>query len=101
MALFAVAIVVLRHVLTEYNLNDIVASLRRIGWRYTAASLVLTILGYASLVGYDYLSLRLAGHPIAIRRMWSSSFVSHAVQNSAPMSIVAGGGSRHAPVTSK
>ena len=95
MALFAVAIVVLRHVLTAYNLSDIVASLRRIGWRYTAASLVLTILGYASLVGYDYLSLRLAGHPIPIRRMWSSSFVSHAVQNSAPMSIVAGGGLRY------
>lgn len=86
---------VLRRVLTDYSFSDIVASLHRIGWRYAAASLVLTILGYASLVGYDYLSLRLAGHPIAIRRMWSSSFVSHAVQNSAPISIVAGSGLRY------
>jgi phosphatidylglycerol lysyltransferase len=94
-ALFAVAIAVLRHVLTAYKLSDIVDALHRIGWRYSVASLVLTILGYASLVGYDYLSLHLAGHPIPIRRMWSASFVSHAVQNSAPISIVAGGGLRY------
>jgi phosphatidylglycerol lysyltransferase len=94
-ALFAVAIIVLRHVLTEYTLSDIIASLRHIGWRYATASLGLTVLGYAALVGYDYLSLRLAKHPIVIRRMWSASFVSHAVQNSAPISIVAGGGLRY------
>lgn len=86
---------VLRRVLTEYTLADIVASLHRIGWRYAGASMVLTIFGYAALVGYDYLSLRLAGHPIPILRMWSSSFVSHAVQNSAPIPIVAGGGLRY------
>ena len=95
MALFAVAIVVLRRVLTAYRLVDIVASLRRIGWKYGLVSLGLTVLGYAALVGYDYLSLRLARHPISIRRMWSASFVSHAVQNSAPVSIVAGGGLRY------
>jgi phosphatidylglycerol lysyltransferase len=94
-ALFAVAIIVLRHVLTAYRLSDIVASLHRIGWRHGLTSLGLTVLGYAALVGYDYLSLRLARHPIPIRRMWSASFVSHAVQNSAPISIVAGGGLRY------
>ena len=94
-ALFGVALVVLRHILADYSLADIVASLHRIGWPYIWASLGLTVLGYAALVGYDYLSLRLAGHPIAVRRMWSSSFISHAVQNSAPMSIVAGGGLRY------
>ncbi len=94
-ALFGVALVILRHLLADYSLAQIVASLHRIGWRYIWASLGLTVLGYGALVGYDYLSLRLAGHPIALRHMWSSSFISHAVQNSAPMSIVAGGGLRY------
>lgn len=95
MALFAVAIAVLRHILTQYHLSDITASLHRIGWPYIWASVALTGLGYAALVGYDYLSLRIAGHPISIREMWTVSFVSYAVQNSAPLSIVAGGGLRY------
>lgn len=94
-ALFAVAIVVLRKILTEYKFSEIIGSLHRIGWPYIWGSVGLTILGYAALVGYDYLSLRIAGHPVPIRRMWSASFISHAVQNSAPMSIVAGGGLRY------
>lgn len=93
--LFAVALGVLRHVLTQYNLGDVVESLKRLGWMHLGASLILTILGYGALVGYDFLSLRLARHPIALRRMWAPSFVSHAVQNSAPVSIVAGGGLRY------
>ncbi len=94
-ALFVIALGVLRHILTEYKFADIVVSLHKIGLGYLGASLALTVLGYASLVGYDYLSLRIAKHPIAIRKMWSASFISHAVQNSAPMSIVAGGGLRY------
>jgi len=93
--LFALAIVVLRKILTEYKFSDIVASLHGIAWPYIWASLGLTILGYGALVGYDFLSLRIAGHPIPLGRMWSASFISHAVQNSAPMAIVAGGGLRY------
>jgi phosphatidylglycerol lysyltransferase len=93
--LFGVAIAILHHILTEYHVSDVVTSLRRIGWAWIWASVALTVLGYAALIGYDYLSLRIAGHPIAVRRMWSASFVSHAVQNSAPMSIVAGSGLRY------
>ncbi|MEO8448845.1 MAG: lysylphosphatidylglycerol synthase domain-containing protein [Gemmatimonadota bacterium] len=94
-SLFAIALLVLRKILTEYHLADIVASLHKIGYGYIAASVVLTVLGYASLVGYDYLSLRIAGHPIPVKRMWAASFISHAVQNSAPMAILAGGGLRY------
>ncbi len=94
-ALFAIALAVLRHILTQYKLADVIKSLHRIGRLDLAGSLLLTILGYAALVGYDYLSLRIARHPISVRRMWSASFISHAVQNSAPVSILAGGGVRY------
>jgi phosphatidylglycerol lysyltransferase len=93
--LFAVSLLVMQHILTQYKVSDILASLHQIGLAYVGASLALTVLGYGALVGYDYLSLRIAGHPISIRRMWSASFISHAVQNSAPVSILAGGGLRY------
>lgn len=94
-ALFGVAIYILRKILTEYSLAEIVRSLHHIGWLYIGASLALTVCGYAALVGYDYISLRLARHPIALRDMWRASFVSQAMQNSAPMAILAGGGLRY------
>jgi phosphatidylglycerol lysyltransferase len=93
--LFGIAIVVLRKILTQYPLAEIVQSLHHIGWPYIWASVGLTALGYGALVGYDYVSLRLAHHPIALRNMWRASFISQAMQNSAPMAIVAGGGLRY------
>ena len=75
---------------------EIVGSLHHIGWPYIWASLALTILGYGALVG---IRLPVAADGAAIRspsaRMWPASFVSQAVQNSAPMAIVAGGGMRY------
>jgi phosphatidylglycerol lysyltransferase len=94
-ALFGISLAVLRHVLTAYHLRTIVAAIHDISLSVLGASLLLTVLGYAALVGYDYLSLRLAAKPVPIRRMWSSSFISHAVQNSAPIAIVSGGGVRY------
>ncbi|HEY4099333.1 MAG TPA: lysylphosphatidylglycerol synthase domain-containing protein [Gemmatimonadales bacterium] len=93
--LFGIALAVLRHILTAYHFADIVGAIHRIGWIHIAASLVLTAVGYGALVGYDYLSLRMAGHPIALHNMLTASFVSQAVQNSAPVSIVTGGGVRY------
>jgi phosphatidylglycerol lysyltransferase len=94
-ALFGIAIAVLRKILTQYPFADVVESLHHIGWPYIWTSMALTILGYGALVGYDYVSLRLARHPMKLRDMWRASFVSQAMQNSAPVAIVAGGGIRY------
>ncbi|MGH7524292.1 MAG: lysylphosphatidylglycerol synthase domain-containing protein [Gemmatimonadales bacterium] len=94
-ALFGVAALVMRKILTEYPLAEIVRSLHHIGWQFIWLSVALTTLGYAALVGYDYISLRLARHPIALRDMWRASFVSQAMQNSSPMAVIAGGGLRY------
>ncbi len=94
-ALFLVALGVVRHILTEYHLRDIVDAIHGISLPYLGASVVLTVFGYAALVGYDYLSLRVTARTIPIRRMWSASFISHAVQNSSPIAIVSGGGVRY------
>jgi phosphatidylglycerol lysyltransferase len=94
-ALFAVALVVLHKVLTSYRLEDVAKSFRDIGLEHITLSLALTAVGYASLVGYDYASVLVVGRTVSIRRLWAPSFISHAVQNSAPMAIVAGSGVRY------
>jgi phosphatidylglycerol lysyltransferase len=93
--LFGFALWVLHRVLTQYRYQDIVHAVSTIGFRLMGLSLLLTVLGYAALIGYDYLSLRLVGQPMPIRRMWAASFVSFAVANSAPISILTGSGIRY------
>ncbi len=92
--MFAVAIAVLQRVLTSYQVSDIVKSFHRIGLEHLVAALALTVAGYAALVGYDYASVLVVGRAIPVRLLWAPSFISHAVQNSAPMAIVAGSGVR-------
>jgi phosphatidylglycerol lysyltransferase len=93
--LFGIAFWVLHRVLTQYSYAEILDATRAIGARYFLASLLLTLLGYAALVGYDYISLRLVGTPMPLRRMVLPSFVSFAVANSAPVSLLTGTGVRY------
>ena len=95
LALFGLALWVLRRVLAEYQYSDILAAIQQMGGWPIGASLLISVLGYAALVGYDYLSLRLVGRPHPVRRMWLPSFVSFAVANSAPVAILTGGGLRY------
>lgn len=92
--LFAIALVVLRKVLTQYDLSDVLGAVGEIGPAYLLAALVITALGYTALVGYDYLSLRLVERPVPLKQMWLPSFISWAVSQSAPVSILTGGGVR-------
>lgn len=95
LVLFGFALWVLRRVLSEYHYSDVLAAIRELGGWPIAACLALSALGYAALIGYDYLSLRLLGRPLPLRRMWLPSFVSFAVANSAPVAILTGGGVRY------
>ena len=92
--LFAAALWVLHHVLTQYSYQQVLAATGQIGWLAILASVALTVLGYAALVGYDFLSLHLVRCPLPLKRMWSASFISFAVSNSAPIAVVTGGGIR-------
>jgi len=94
-ALFAAAIAVLHRVLAQYRYADFVAAMHALGIRAVLQSLLVSLLGYAALVGYDFLSLRLVGRPLSVRRMWLPSFISFAVANSAPLAILTGSGLRY------
>jgi phosphatidylglycerol lysyltransferase len=95
LALFGLALYVLRRVLSEYHYSDVLAAIHELGGWPIAGCLGLSALGYAALIGYDYLSLRLVGKPLPLRQMWLPSFVSFAVANSAPVAILTGGGLRY------
>jgi phosphatidylglycerol lysyltransferase len=83
-ALFGLALLVLRRVLAEYRYPDVLGAMKAVGLRPVATSLAVSLLGYTALIGYEYLSLRLVGRLLPLRRMWLPSFVSFAVANSAP-----------------
>jgi phosphatidylglycerol lysyltransferase len=93
--LFGLAFWVLHRVLTQYRYADILQAAGKIGPLDLAASLVLTVLGYGAVVGYDYISLRLVGRAQPLGRMAVPSFVSFAVANSAPISLLTGTGVRY------
>lgn len=94
--IFAAALVAVDHVLREYRLRDILQALGEVPSSAIAAGLVLSIVAYVSLVAYDHLAFRFAGHPLPFRRMLVPSFVSFAIANNTPAAVVTGGGVRYA-----
>lgn len=95
LALLALGLVVIDRVLTEYRYHDVLAAVRLLPWPAIAASVVLTVLGYLTLVGYDWLAFRHVGFPRPYWQMLVPSLISIAVANNAPASVVTGGGIRY------
>ena len=95
LALFAVALITLSRIMREYHWRDIEAALRHIATPQILLSLLITAAGYLSLVGYDYLSFGLIRKRLPLRAVLAPSFISYAVANSAPVSVVTGGGVRY------
>lgn len=78
-AIFLLAIYLLYHKLREYSLEQIRDNLAQIpSWRL-AASLVLTVINYMILVGYDWLALKAIHKSLALPRVGLVSFVGQAV----------------------
>jgi uncharacterized membrane protein YbhN (UPF0104 family) len=93
--LFLVALWVLRDVLREYHLQQVATDLRQIAVPRLLAALVFTAAGYLALAGYDFVALHYLGRPLPWRRVLPIAFASYAVANSAPVSILTGGGIRY------
>jgi uncharacterized membrane protein YbhN (UPF0104 family) len=94
-ALILVAFFILHSVIRTYHYHDVVRALGAISrWRI-AGSVVLTVLGYLALAGYDFVALRYLGHPFPFRTVLPIAFISYAAANSAPISVLTGGGVRY------
>lgn len=95
LALFGLALWALDRVLRAYPAADIVRALQAVPLRALLLSIATTLLGYLALVGYDVVAFRFVGPRLPLRRMLVPSFISFAVSNNAPASMVTAGGVRY------
>ncbi len=85
----------LLHELRELTLQDIARQLRSFDPARLLASLVLSVLGYLTLAGYDLVALRYLRHALSVRRVLLTSFLGYALANSIPFAVLVGGSVRY------
>lgn len=93
--LFGLALWALDRVMHAYPPSDIVHALRSVPVRSLLLCAAITLAGYLALVGYDVVAMRFVGPRLPVRRMIVPSFISFAVSNSAPASMLTAGGVRY------
>jgi phosphatidylglycerol lysyltransferase len=59
--MFALALVALYRLANDFNYDDVAAHVSELSWPVLAASVLLTVLSYVALTGYDYLAIRYVG----------------------------------------
>ena len=81
LVLFLAALSLLHRELADYHLHDVLASLAAIPTMSIAAAIVLTILNYTILVGYDLVATRHLGQRLPLRRVAFASFLGYVSSN--------------------
>ncbi len=95
LALFGLALWALDRVLRAYPAVDILRALRAVPARALLLAAAITFLGYLALVAYDVVAVRFVGPRLPLHRMLVPSFISFAISNNAPASMVTAGGVRY------
>lgn len=93
--LFSLAIFVLDRELKAYNYSDIMLHIGGISGYHLLLALVLTILSYMTMTGYDALSLKYIRHPLAYSKTAFVSFISYAFSNNIGFAMIAGSSVRY------
>jgi len=90
LALFLAALWVLRRATAAYHYQDLVDAARSMPAARLTAALLLTLLNYAVLTGYDALAFRYIGRSLAYRRIAFASFIGYSFSNTMGLSLLAG-----------
>jgi len=93
-ALFAIALRILGTTLTHYRWHDVTLYLATLPPLQVALSIVLTMIGYWLMTGYDTLAFRYIRHPMPYRRIALASFIGYAFNNNVGLSGLVGGSLR-------
>ncbi len=100
LGLVTVSVVVLRHELLTYHLRDVVGHLRGTPGTALVVALVLTVLGYLALTGYDALAFRYVRNPLPYPRIALSSFVAFVFSHNVGLSFLGGSAVRYRMLSS-
>ena len=94
--LFACALYIVHRQLKRHDLSDILASLINVPLDIICVALLLMLLNYLVLAGYDWLALRFTGHKtIPLPRMIAAALLSYAISNNTGHAWAAGGSIRY------
>src|SRR5213594_3516505 len=95
LALFAVALRVLQDTLTHYHYHDVIVYLGSLPLDQIILAVVLTLLGYLVMTGYDTLAFEYIRHPLPYRKIALASFIGYAFNNNVGLSGLVGGSLRY------
>ncbi|HSB34390.1 MAG TPA: bifunctional lysylphosphatidylglycerol flippase/synthetase MprF [Nitrospirota bacterium] len=90
LALFLTALWVLHHTLSGYHYRDLAAGARTVPAARLLSALLLTVLNYLVLTGYDALAFRYIRHTLEYGRIAFASFIGYAFSNNIGLSMLAG-----------
>lgn len=93
--LFGVGLYALYNVLRPVDFDDVMAHLRAMPASVLAQALGATVIGYASLMFYDWFGLRYIGKSVPLGVIGLGSFLGYAFGNTIGVSIVSGGAVRY------
>ncbi|MGO9513432.1 MAG: bifunctional lysylphosphatidylglycerol flippase/synthetase MprF [Steroidobacteraceae bacterium] len=94
-ALFALALFWLRHILSQYRWRDILAHMQAIPASRLLGAALLAWLGYGCLTIYDALGLRFAGARVPYPRLALISFMGYAIGHNVGLNTLSGGAVRY------
>lgn len=95
LALFLLALAVVHHELATYHRSQIVDAIAAIPGPALLLAAGLTLLGYLTLTGYDWLALEYAGTHLPYRRVALAALLSYAISNNVGHALLSGGSMRY------
>jgi len=95
MVLFGLGVYALSHMLRTVKVADVVDNVRATPWSHLLAAFGATIVGYLSLIGYDWTGLRYLGKKVSLRIVALGGFLGYSFGNTIGISIISGGAVRY------
>ncbi|MGI9482757.1 MAG: hypothetical protein ACR2OR_10425, partial [Hyphomicrobiales bacterium] len=95
LVIFTLALIAIHHMLATVKFEDVVAEFRSISLLAVALAVLATILGYLSMVGYDWTALRFIGREVPLPSVVIGSFTGYALGNTIGLSVVSEGLARY------
>ena len=95
LGVFAIALRVLATTLAQYRYRDIVRYISSLNGDQIILAVVLTLLGYLVMTGYDTLAFEYIRHPLPYRKIALASFIGYAFNNNVGLSGLVGGSLRY------